>query len=370
MNIKKLIILAPVAVLSLTSCGQSKRYKNEDYQLNLEWDTSRPFRILHLTDLHMSNVADKEKHFDFIRETVNMAKENDTKPIDLIAITGDMFTFAEKRDANELFAFFDSLKIPWAPTFGNHDEQVYFTVDWMTSRLNELNAKRENDGSSYCVFKDLQDDDVFGNANYVINLKAKSDKQLIEQLFFFDSNRYNFGEYRGYDYIHNDQIDWYERQVNTSMEVTVKIPSLAFFHIPFPEFEENYQKAKNGHTEEGVKYEFTKIEDTDGNIKIFTDHDDGTGDPKKNTGLYQKMLDLKRTNGVFIGHNHTSNYSVTRTGDDGGDITLCFGVKSTNRVYCDEEKLGGQVISISPPTSGNEPEGKFSIKRYFHKYGA
>jgi len=359
MNIKKLLIFAPVAVLSLTSCNTVVRHKNSDYHIDLSWNTSKNFNILHLTDLHISNASDNKKHFDFIEETVKQARNkikngNANEDIDLITITGDLFIFAGRTEANEVFKFFDDLKINWALTFGNHDEQVYFPVDWLTSRLNELNEKRSK-GESYCVFKDLQDDDVFGNANYVINLK---DGGIIkEQLYFFDSNRYNFGEYRGYDYIHYDQIDWYERQLS---EVSNDVKSLAFFHIPFPEFERNYQDAlenKNGCS-------FREIEG-----KQYKDHDTGTGDPKVNTGLYDKMIQHGNTNGVFVGHNHTSNYVVDFKEGSTLKMTLGFGVKSTNQVYCEGDKLGGQIIQINKANASGIVDGSFDIKRVFHEYG-
>jgi len=358
MKLLKSIALAGVGVFTLTSCATHPvRHIESDYYLDLYWsDTSQTYNILQLTDLHISNMANNERHFKFIKKTVEKAKEKLGKNPDLIVITGDLFTFANKSDAIDTFNFFDSLQIPWAPTWGNHDEQNYFSVNWLTSQLNDRNKNRLADKSSYCVFKDLQDDDIFGNANYVINLKDNNDK-IIEQLFIFDSNRYNYGEGFGYDYIHYDQIDWYERIVNTNTKVEgsslVRVPSLAFFHIPFPEFEEGYQHALKG--EEGWSF----FSDDMGERK---DHDSSTGDPKKNTGLFDKMLTLGSTKGVFIGHNHTSNYLIQHS-KPGPDpiIKLCFGIKSTNKVYCDENFLGGQIISVN---SG----GNFEIKRITTKY--
>lgn len=58
-------------------------------------------------------------------------------------------------------------------------------------------------------------------------------------IYLFDSH--NIIEDRSfgyYDWIKFDQIDWYRK---TSDQITIrnkhKIPSLAFFHIPLPEFE-------------------------------------------------------------------------------------------------------------------------------------
>jgi len=57
------------------------------------------------------------------------------------------------------------------------------------------------------------------------------------QLYFIDSNSYapdNLKddplEFTKYDWIHEDQIEWYKNQSITSNS------SIAFFHIPIPEF--------------------------------------------------------------------------------------------------------------------------------------
>lgn len=359
MKLIKSLAVAGVGVFCLTSCNtHAVRYDLDRYYLELPWKSD--FNILQLTDLHISNMSDNDKQFKFIKKTVDKAREILNKDPDLIVITGDLFTFANKSDAIATFDFFDSLQIPWAPTWGNHDEQNYFSVSWLTSQLNaRSDARIAKSSNSYCVFRDLQDDDVFGNANYVINLVEGegTTKKIKEQLFIFDSNRYNYGEGFGYDYIHYDQIDWYERIVvanTTHTEASDNpTPSLAFFHIPFPEFEEGYQNASKN--EKG----WTFFEDEDG--KTYKNHDTSTGDPKKNTGLFTKMVDLKSTKGVFIGHNHTSDYLLQCDINAASNIKLCCGVKSTNKVYCDEDRLGGQIIRLND-------EGDFKIKRIYTKY--
>lgn len=351
MKIARLLALASVGLFSLSSCAHHTHYEVEEYYIYLPWgDTTAPYNILQLSDLHLSSLTDNEKEYKFIKETVDQAKDQFEDKIDLIVITGDLFTFASKQVARETFAFFDSLKIPWAPTWGNHDEQAYYSIDWLTGYLNDLNKKRGT-GGSYCVFRDLQNDDMYGNANYVINLTdaTQLDEHVKAQLFIFDSNRYNYGEYFGYDYIHSDQVDWYERiAMKGRIERTTDyIPSLAFFHIPFPEFEEAYQFAQNGE-QQGCKF----ITDESDVLRNRHDSPTSTGDPKLNTHLFNKMRQYN-TRGVFVGHNHTSNYCVdipatakfTDSPSGTNDIRLCFGYKATDSVYYDPNMLGGQVIS-------------------------
>ena len=60
-----------------------------------------------------------------------------TKP-DLIIMTGDIVygSFDDNGTTLDWFCnLMDSFKIPWAPTFGNHDNESRKGVDWQCARL-------------------------------------------------------------------------------------------------------------------------------------------------------------------------------------------------------------------------------------------
>ena len=159
---KSFVVFSGLLAVCLTSCS-GVSYESKDYVLQLNYSSN--FRILQLTDTHIGDKDNTKLHYDFMNLTIKDAEPN------MIVVTGDVFTFASKGTAIEYFNWLDSHKVPWTITFGNHDEQCWYSIDWLTGYLNELNAKREADGSSYCIFKDLQDDKVQGNANFAINLK-------------------------------------------------------------------------------------------------------------------------------------------------------------------------------------------------------
>ena len=172
----KLSLLLATSFLLLTACGsQAKTYLESDYILELPYQEN--FRVLQLTDLHISDKDNQDRHYAFMDLTITDSQPN------LIVVTGDLFTFASKNTAKKLFSYLDSHNVPWTVTFGNHDEQCLFSVEWLTNYLT-------NYGSN-CIFKDLIDDDVYGNCNFVINL-MKNDT-VFEQIFIVDSNRYNYG---------------------------------------------------------------------------------------------------------------------------------------------------------------------------------
>ena len=329
MKNKAFIKLCPLFALALTSCG--KTYEVKDYMLKLDWKDN--YRILQLNDIHIGNKDDLDLQFDYLDTVI---KDGLANP-DLIVLNGDLFTFADRKTAKKLFTWMDGHKINWTVTFGNHDEQAYFSIDWMTGYLNKLNHKREKDPtSSYCVFKDLQDDDIMGNANFAINLMK--DNKVKEQVIIMDSNRYNFGKYgdydsyTGYDCIHDDQVKWYEDLVNytTQNNGGVVVPSVAFFHIPVPEFETAWELAKENSPEVEVVIP-----------QISTVEYEGVAAPKINTKLFDKMVELGSTKGIFCAHDHKNNYAIKYKG-----IIMSYGVNSTDRVYWDENLCGGQVNVI------------------------
>lgn len=329
MNNKKLLFLFPITGLLLTSCsGSAKTYNAQDYVVGtLQYKEN--FKILHLSDIHLGNKDDLDLHFSFMSKTINEANA------DLIVVTGDVFTFADKITVDKVFKFLDSFNTPWTCTFGNHDEQSYYSVTWLTDKLNNFGGN--------CLFKDYHDDDVFGDCNFVINLAEAG--VIKQQIYLLDSNRYDFKKFKGYDKIHEDQIAWYERMVNyTTTQVGSVVPSLAFFHIPLPEFETAYDEWEKGNPE-------AKKVDAD-----RWEKNEGVAAPKTNTGFFDKMLELGSTKGVFVGHDHINTYCIDYKG-----IYLGYGIKATNRIYFNENLMGGEIISM-------DSTNKITIDRIFHTY--
>ncbi len=326
----KKIILAIIATCLCVGmlCGctyKTKRYNPEDYILETEY--KKDFKILQLNDIHLANKDNRKKQYDYLDGTITMADP------DMIIMCGDLFTFADKKVAQELFAFIDSYGIPWTLTFGNHDEQCYFPITWATDVLN-------NYGSN-CLFKDIQDDDVFGNSNFAINLMEG--KKIKKQIILMDSNRYNYGEYIGYDYIKQDQIDWYERLVNytTKQNDGKPVKSLAFFHIPLPEFEIAWDEVEN---------------DGPNTVYISGKQGEECCCPEVNSGLFDKMIELDSTQGVFVAHDHKSNYIVKYKG-----IYLGYGVNSTDRIYYTEGLIGARTITLNS-------DGTLDFEDILHSY--
>lgn len=325
---KKSVPLFFTTALLLTACG-GKNYSPSDYIAGtLPYRDG--FKILQLTDIHMSDKDDQDLHFAFMDKLITEA--NAAHDVDFMVVTGDLFTFASRGTAIKLFKFLDSYGIKWSVVFGNHDEQTYFPVDWMTSYLNNF--------GSNCIFKDLQDDKVQGNCNFAINVMDGA--TIKKQLILMDSNRYYFGSYMGYDYFKQDQIDWYSDLVDytTSQNGGTKVDSLMFYHIPLFEINVAY--------DEGTR---------------IYDGPKGSGDgkredccpPKENSGFFDKIKAKGSTKGMFFGHDHINTFETDYQG-----VKFCYGIKSTDRIYYNDDLLGYQTITLD----GDQ----INVHRFFHTY--
>jgi len=326
--LKKSACILMLFVLAISICGcssKTKRYSEDEYIIEIEYKDD--FRILQLCDIHLSNKDNRELQYRFLDLTIAEANA------DLIILDGDSFTFADKAVTKELFSFIDSYNVPWAIVLGNHDEQCYFSIDWLTAYLN-------NYGSN-CLFIDKQDDDIFGNSNYAINLMDGD--SIRYQIILMDSNRYNYGSYIGYDYIKQNQIDWYERIIDytTDQNNGQTVDSIAFFHIPFPEFQDAWDEAQKGNPDAILEY---------GNMG------ENCSVPKENSGIFDKMLELGSTKGVFVAHDHLNDFRIKYKG-----VYLCYGIHSTDRIYYDNDLLGGQIITI-------KSDGSLEFEHLIHSY--
>ena len=309
MNRKSLSLISGVFALALSGCS-GVHHNVDEYVLKLDYKSN--YRILQLSDVHLGDKDNLDKHFKFMDLTIK-----DSNP-DLIVVTGDIFTFASKSTAKRFFEFLDGYGVNWTITYGNHDEQCYFSVDWLTSLL--------NDYGSHCVFKDIQDDDVQGNANFAINLMK--DGKAFEQLIVMDSNRYYYGDYFGYDYFKDNQIEWYSNLIDYTTEQNggAVVPSLMFYHIPLPEIDDAWDKAKEGDPEAKL---------------ISGEKNEKTCPPDYNSGFFKVIQEKGSTTGMYFGHDHVNNFIVNYKG-----IDFAYGIKATDRIYYQENMMGGRTIVL------------------------
>jgi hypothetical protein len=140
----------------------------------------------------------------------------DEEQPDLVVFTGDQLNGqGTSWDAASVLAKFAapviSRRIPWAAVFGNHDAEDARGSGYRRDQI------RLMQGLPYSLVQPGPED-IHGVGNYVLKVSsADASKTHILTLYFIDSGAYaaglidwfGFFQPTEYDYIHQDQIDWF-----------------------------------------------------------------------------------------------------------------------------------------------------------------
>lgn len=100
---------------------------------------------------------------------------------------------------------------------------------------------------------------------YLINF-INNDNKINIVFYLLDSNSYINNNFNNYDFVHENQIEWYKEKVT---EIWKNILSMMFLHIPLPETKEAIEKYKNNSKD--VKYYFREV-----NESVCTTKNDST----------------------------------------------------------------------------------------------
>lgn len=274
----------------------------------LEFNTSGELKIVQFTDTHIE-LAEK-KNLE-VYETVQKVLTAE-KP-DLVMVTGDIVTEDNPQEAfSRLAAIFEKAGIPYAMVFGNHDSEHNLPRKDVAAFIEKL---------PLCLNR--TDHSVEGYTNFVLPVYGKNGKKAA-LIYCMDSNEYSTLEplIGGWGWFTHEQVGWYRAQ---SRKFTAKndrkpYPALAFFHIPFPE----YNNAWNNKTIPpiGVKNE-------------------DVCSPEINTGMFAAMLESGDVMGTFVGHDHVNDYIGMHYG-----VALAYGrVTKTSKDPIDPGP-GGRVIVL------------------------
>ncbi|MBR3895398.1 MAG: metallophosphoesterase [Clostridia bacterium] len=312
-----------------------------DFVLQLE--EAREIRLLQLTDMQFIDSTQRRtperlsmreveewlpEKFDLQCADQIRALVERVKP-DLIFITGDLIygSFDDKGTTLHRFCeLMDSFAIPWAPVFGNHDNESFRGVAWQCRRLEE---------SEYCLFRRGR---VSGNGNYSVGV-AVGDR-LLRVLHMTDSNGCKHSvdpEVIREKGIYPDQIARIEEISERIARVQGEpIPAFMAFHFPTSEFER--AEIEKGYSRET---EFYAI----GRDVCAKDGDFGSKKQKlapiETDESFLHFLKECRVEAVFVGHHHLINTCIVYQG-----IRWVFGTKTGCYDFHDPEMLGGTLIRL------------------------
>ena len=332
--------------------------------------TDRDFKVVQLTDVHIG--AGFMSHGKDLKALNAVAAMVTAEKPDLVIVTGDIAypvppqagTDDNLASAKMFANLMEKLGVYWTVTFGNHDTEIYSDYDRA-----EIADFYENGGFKYCLFKSGPED-VDGYGNNIINIK-NSKGEITQSIFTFDSHSYlrhdilGFGH--GYENIRESQVEWYRNCVeeltayNKSVS-NIKNPvpsSTAFFHIPLTEYQDAwYEYVKNDFKDtENVK--FLHGVAGEGGIIVFP----GEGEDE----LFETMLELGSTKGVFCGHDHENNFSIEYKG-----IQLSYGMSIDYLAYIGISRVGAQrgckVITYSPDGSFTSQNENYYQDKYISQF--
>lgn len=290
-------------------------YKKQ-YGLPLKMNQEDKFKILQVADMHFSTGYGKcrdpeppssakgckadSRTLEFLEKVLDFEKP------DMVVLTGDQI-FGDASPDAESSAFkavypFVKRKIPFAITLGNHDDE---------GSLNREEIMGIYVDVPYSVAA-LGPDDVDGFGNYVVTVEGKVSKGTALSLYFVDTHSYSKTPKitPGYDWIKENQLIYLKMEadsIKNSVEKyrkSKKIPlSMAFFHIPLPEFR-NMNQPFIGEMREGITA------------------------PRYNSGARDVLGEMGVT-AISVGHDHCNDYCLQDTiraqSPEENKIWLCYG---------------------------------------------
>jgi len=275
----------------------------------LKFNSRSRFKIVQFTDIHLQYDSYRSDSVLVMMKTVIVRE----KP-DLVMLTGDVVGSDNRKKAwLKVAQVMIDAKTPWAAMFGNHDAEYELTKRQTMDAIVGLPYNLTVNGPR----------EIAGAGNYVLPIQSSSSDETVALCYVLDvsqTNRPPENHSGVYEWIDDSQIQWYKNQsaVFTRQNGGTPLPALAFFHIPFPEFNRIVGKS------------------TTFGFQIEVYH----ASSGSRSNLYAAMQDCKDVMGAFVGHHHNNNYIGCLN-----DICLAFGQTSGRQVY-GELGAGARVIEL------------------------
>ena len=316
MSKKLKAVLAAVLCAAMLLAAASPAFAAVDNDGVLRFNKDGKLKIMQIADTQDVDIP-REAMIKF------MEKALDAEKPDLVVFTGDQLAGGKIETAEGVYAGIKAIlqpvvdrNIPFTVTFGNHDNDG----DCPVSRDEQFAYYQTFPG---CLAYDAVPE-MYGTGTHNLPIYASDSNEIKFNLWIVDSNDYDEVN-GGYDYVHQDQIDWYEK---TSKELEKKaghlVPSIVFQHIIVPEVAELLVNAPTD-AQTAVSQDFY------GRNKLLM------LDPAKASGMLLEFPCPSKTNsGQFaswksrgdviaasFGHDHINTFIGTV---DGIDLIMCPGI--------------------------------------------
>lgn len=278
--------------------------------MKLKFNSDGKFKILLFGDIHEDGDYEGNPRFKDMHKLMNAALDEYSP--DLCVLLGDNCRGGVyktegpekfKKMVVDLIEPMTRRGIPVAAIMGNH-EHDHGIDDEIVAVYNSIDG---------CIMRNETPPEVTGAANFKELIYSSDGEKPAFCLWFIDSN--NCCENRSvshYDYVHTDQIEWFEEESAKLKELNggKPMPSFIFQHIPVPEEYELLRKARlwelpvsvkgyNSHS--GTRYVGKK--GTEGYVG------EGPCSPDVNNGQFASWKKVGGVLGAFFGHDHLNDFS-------------------------------------------------------------
>ena len=305
----------------------------------------KDFVILNLTDPQLGNGEWDKDHKAYKILTYTLHELIRKVQPDLITVTGDISWGEGHFDAYKNFAeLMQSCGIPWAPVWGNHDNEDGADI---VEEIADLYGTY-----STCLFE--KGDPALGSGNYII--KIEENGKIVEALFMMDTHADNditlldrncvpqtYGSYASLTPL---QLEWYKEQVQEMKKQGCQDSSL-FVHIPLYGYREAFYAA----TEEDLRApESVSLADSYKGIgwkdgykeTCFGVNREGIASTNYNDGVRAVLEECGITKNVVAGHEHINNFSIPFNG-----IRYTYATKIGPGCYWPSDLNGGTVLTVT-----------------------
>lgn len=286
--------------------GPKVDYSSKTYTPALKFRSDGKFKVLQVADLHFSTGPGECR--DPVPESTANGCQADPRTLnfinrvldieapDFVVMTGDqIFGAAAPDPETALFKAvspFIARKIPYAITLGNHDDESILSREQVMKLASSL---------PYLVAV-VGPEGVDGFGNYAVVVGQLEGRQHSAVFYFMDSHSRskNPKVNPGYDWFKESQVEWLGLQSVALIDQArdKKFMSMAFFHIPLPEYR-NRGQPMVGQSPEGVTA------------------------PKLDSGM-REALGSAGVQAVSVGHDHANDYCLLDANKNNA-LWLCYG---------------------------------------------
>ncbi len=306
--------------------------------ITLKKSPDRDFLVLNLTDPQLGNDEWDENHKNYKILTTTIRTLIERERPDLITVSGDLAWAGCTKAYTMLADFLDSFGIPWAPVWGNHDnqngpEEVDAVADMFLTH-------------EYCVYE--KGNPALGNGNYVI--AVEEDGKTVEGIIMMDSHdrmpyiKEDGTESNEWAKLIPEQLVWYREQI-AELEARGCHDSTMIMHIPIYAYRDAWTAA----FKEGIDSSKLTVADSltgdcwnDGYKDSFGVKYEGICSYPADEGAFDVMLELGSTKHILCGHDHVNNYVINYKG-----VKFVYSLKTGAGCYWTPTLNGGTYLRVT-----------------------